>query len=84
MKKMTSCCNAQCVRNLPSFPAKLARHSNCAIDKKKKIYDSLLMTVATEFEAANKKYVGTFDKGDVPLPPGRKALVLVRSLLFND
>lgn len=29
------------------------------------------MTVAAEFEAANEKYAATFDKGSLPLPPGR-------------
>lgn len=29
------------------------------------------MTVASEFEVANQQYVATFDKADLPMPPGR-------------
>lgn len=29
------------------------------------------MSVAAEFEAANKQYAAQFTKGDLPLPPGR-------------
>lgn len=29
------------------------------------------MPASTEFEAANKQYAATFDKGTLPLPPGR-------------
>jgi hypothetical protein len=29
------------------------------------------MTVASEFEVANEQYVATFDKADLPMPPGR-------------
>lgn len=29
------------------------------------------MTAAQEFEAANEKYVSTFDKGDLQIPPAR-------------
>lgn len=31
------------------------------------------MTVASEFEIANKQYEATFDKADLPMPPGRYA-----------
>ncbi|CEJ85469.1 Putative Carbonic anhydrase [[Torrubiella] hemipterigena] len=34
------------------------------------------MTAAAEFEAANKQYAATFDKGSLPLPPGRKVTVV--------
>ncbi|KAM0513750.1 hypothetical protein ACHAPE_007576 [Trichoderma viride] len=34
------------------------------------------MTVASEFEVANKQYVAGFDKADLPMPPGRKVFVL--------
>lgn len=34
------------------------------------------MSVATEFEQANDSYVAQFTKGDLPLPPSRKVLVL--------
>lgn len=34
------------------------------------------MTVASEFEVANQQYVATFDKADLPMPPGRKVFVL--------
>ncbi|OAQ96053.1 hypothetical protein LLEC1_06566 [Akanthomyces lecanii] len=34
------------------------------------------MSVAAEFEAANKQYAAQFTKGDLPLPPGRKVLVV--------
>ncbi|KAJ4153121.1 hypothetical protein LMH87_009625 [Akanthomyces muscarius] len=34
------------------------------------------MSVAAEFEAANKQYAAQFNKGDLPLPPGRKVLVV--------
>lgn len=32
------------------------------------------MTVASEFEVANQQYVATFDKADLPMPPGRCVL----------
>lgn len=35
------------------------------------------MSIAAEFEIANKRYVSQFTKGDLPMPPGRKAAVLV-------
>lgn len=35
------------------------------------------MTIAQEFETANKNYVAQFTKGDLPMPPGRQAAVLV-------
>jgi carbonic anhydrase len=35
------------------------------------------MTVADEFVVANKAYAAQFTKGDLPMPPGRKAAVLV-------
>jgi hypothetical protein len=31
------------------------------------------MTVASEFEVANKQYEAGFDKADLPMPPGRYA-----------
>lgn len=34
------------------------------------------MSVATEFEIANKDYVAKFDKGDLALPPARKVTVV--------
>lgn len=34
------------------------------------------MSVASEFEAANKKYISQFDKGDLALPPARKVTVV--------
>lgn len=34
------------------------------------------MSVVEEFLAANSSYAATFDKGDLPLPPGRKVAVL--------
>ncbi|PTB63318.1 carbonic anhydrase [Trichoderma citrinoviride] len=34
------------------------------------------MTVASEFELANQQYAATFDKGHLPMPPGRKVFVL--------
>ncbi|OAQ61415.1 carbonic anhydrase [Pochonia chlamydosporia 170] len=34
------------------------------------------MSVSVEFEAANKQYAATFDKGSLPLPPGRKVAVV--------
>ncbi|KAK2612274.1 hypothetical protein QQS21_001700 [Conoideocrella luteorostrata] len=34
------------------------------------------MSVSSEFEAANKQYAATFDKGSLPLPPGRKVAVV--------
>ncbi|KAH0592656.1 hypothetical protein MHUMG1_09649 [Metarhizium humberi] len=34
------------------------------------------MPASTEFEAANKQYAATFDKGTLPLPPGRKVAVV--------
>jgi carbonic anhydrase len=34
------------------------------------------MTVADEFEAANRKYAESFNEGGLPLPPARKVLVL--------
>ncbi|VUC24330.1 unnamed protein product [Clonostachys rosea] len=33
-------------------------------------------SVIPEFEAANEKYVASFTKGDLPLPPGRKVAVV--------
>ncbi|CAI6101400.1 hypothetical protein V2G26_000446 [Clonostachys chloroleuca] len=33
-------------------------------------------SVVPEFEAANEKYVASFTKGDLPLPPGRKVAVV--------
>ncbi|RLV90897.1 Uncharacterized protein JA1_004222 [Spathaspora sp. JA1] len=35
------------------------------------------MTVASEFESANKSYVEQFTKGELPLPPARKVAVVV-------
>ncbi|EGW34404.1 uncharacterized protein SPAPADRAFT_59837 [Spathaspora passalidarum NRRL Y-27907] len=35
------------------------------------------MTVASEFEQANKSYVDQFTKGSLPLPPARKVAVVV-------
>jgi len=35
------------------------------------------MSVAKEFEQANKKYASSFQKGDLPLPPARKVAVVV-------
>jgi len=35
------------------------------------------MTVAQEFEQANAKYVSSFSKGDLSLPPARSVLVIV-------
>src|SRR3954464_3973645 len=35
------------------------------------------MTVAEEFLDANATYAGSFTKGDLPMPPGRKTAVLV-------
>jgi carbonic anhydrase len=35
------------------------------------------MPVVPEFLAANEQYASHFDKGDLPLPPGRKVAVLV-------
>lgn len=35
------------------------------------------MSVATEFETANADYVQQFQKGGLPLPPGRKVAVVV-------
>ncbi|OAA71203.1 Carbonic anhydrase [Cordyceps fumosorosea ARSEF 2679] len=34
------------------------------------------MSVAAEFETANKQYAAQFTHGDLPLPPGRKVLVV--------
>ncbi|TQV91499.1 carbonic anhydrase [Cordyceps javanica] len=34
------------------------------------------MSVAAEFEAANQQYAAQFTKGDLPLPPGRKVLIV--------
>lgn len=34
------------------------------------------MTVAEEFEQANKKYAASFTQGDLPLPPARKVAVV--------
>lgn len=31
------------------------------------------MTVASEFEVANQQYAASFDKADLPMPPGRYA-----------
>ncbi|KAK0386434.1 hypothetical protein NLU13_6271 [Sarocladium strictum] len=36
----------------------------------------MTVTVASEFESANQKYAETFDKGSLPLPPGRKVAVV--------
>ncbi|CAH0021174.1 unnamed protein product [Clonostachys rhizophaga] len=33
-------------------------------------------SVVPEFEAANERYVASFTKGDLPLPPGRKVAVV--------
>ncbi|KAH6670991.1 carbonic anhydrase [Plectosphaerella plurivora] len=33
-------------------------------------------TIAPEFEAANEKYAASFNKGHLPLPPGRKVAVV--------
>jgi carbonic anhydrase len=41
------------------------------------ITEEFAMSIAQEFEAANKQYVSQFSKGDLPMPPGRKAAVLV-------
>lgn len=35
------------------------------------------MSLAEQFESNNKSYVSTFTKGDLALPPAKKALVLV-------
>ena len=35
------------------------------------------MTVTDEFLSANETYASTFEKGDLPMPPGRKTAVLV-------
>ena len=35
------------------------------------------MTVANEFEKANKNYAASFTKGDLALPPARKVVVIV-------
>jgi carbonic anhydrase len=35
-----------------------------------------MASVVDEFIAANAKYVATFSKGSLPLPPGRKVAVL--------
>src|SRR5688500_17030199 len=35
------------------------------------------MSLVPEFLAANQQYAATFTKGDLPMPPGRKAAVLV-------
>ncbi|KAK6202485.1 putative carbonic anhydrase [Scheffersomyces amazonensis] len=35
------------------------------------------MTVAEEFEAANVKYAANFDKGHLPLPPGKQVAVVI-------
>ncbi|CAG9953520.1 unnamed protein product [Clonostachys rosea f. rosea IK726] len=35
-----------------------------------------MSSVVPEFEAANEKYVASFTKGDLPLPPGRKVAVV--------
>lgn len=35
------------------------------------------MTVADEFLTANADYAAAFDKGELPMPPGRRAAVLV-------
>lgn len=32
---------------------------------------SFVRSVIPEFEAANQKYAAQFNKGDLPLPPGR-------------
>lgn len=32
---------------------------------------SFVHQAAKEFEAANEKYAASFNKGDLPLPPGR-------------
>ncbi|KAF7546983.1 hypothetical protein G7Z17_g8040 [Cylindrodendrum hubeiense] len=34
-------------------------------------------SIVPEFEAANQKYAASFTKGSLPLPPGRKVIVLV-------
>jgi carbonic anhydrase len=34
------------------------------------------MAVFDELLAANKQYAGTFDRGDLPMPPGRKVAIL--------
>ncbi|KAL2205235.1 putative carbonic anhydrase [Sarocladium strictum] len=36
----------------------------------------MTVTVASEFEFANQKYAESFDKGSLPLPPGRKVAVV--------
>ncbi|KAI5463381.1 carbonic anhydrase [Mariannaea sp. PMI_226] len=35
------------------------------------------VSVVPEFEAANEKYAASFNKGHLPLPPGRKVIALV-------
>ncbi|KAF7557805.1 hypothetical protein G7Z17_g461 [Cylindrodendrum hubeiense] len=37
---------------------------------------SFVRSVIPEFEAANAKYAASFDKGHLPLPPGRKVAVV--------
>ena len=34
------------------------------------------MSVADEFLQANQQYAGTFDKADLPVPPGRRVAVV--------
>ncbi|HUG17109.1 MAG TPA: carbonic anhydrase [Thermomicrobiales bacterium] len=34
------------------------------------------MSVVSEFLAANERYAGTFSKGHLPMPPGRKVAIL--------
>ncbi|KZZ89217.1 Carbonic anhydrase [Moelleriella libera RCEF 2490] len=34
------------------------------------------MSASADFEAANRSYAATFDKGDLPLPPSRKVAVV--------
>ncbi|KAH7017476.1 carbonic anhydrase [Ilyonectria destructans] len=35
-----------------------------------------IKSVVPEFEAASQKYAASFDKGSLPMPPGRKVIVL--------
>ncbi|KAK7210885.1 hypothetical protein V2G26_018063 [Clonostachys chloroleuca] len=37
---------------------------------------SFVRSVIPEFEAANQKYVASFTKGNLPLPPGRKVAIV--------
>lgn len=39
------------------------------------------MTVASEFEVANQQYEASFDKADLPMPPGRYATYAPNCLL---